>query len=92
MAATILHKILAAVGIAGFAMATLPEPVHAGCTAAAASCNPCAAACGACNPCAAACNPCELLLCNPCAAAACNPCAAAACNPCAAACNACAAN
>ncbi len=55
MAATILHKILAAAGIAGFSMAaTLPTAVHAECTAAATACNPCAAAC---NPCAAA-NPC----------------------------------
>ena len=62
MAATILHKILAAAGIAGFAMATtLPTAVQATCTAAAAACNPCSASASACNPC------------NPCAAA--QPCA-----------------
>ena len=82
MAATILHKILAAAGIAGFTMAaTLPTAVQAIGKPAASACNPCP---NACNPCAAsACNPCAAAACNPCAAvtaSACNPC-----NPCAAA-------
>ncbi len=82
MAATILHKILAAVGIAGFSMAaTLPTAVQAQCTAAVTACNPCSAAC---NPCAvAAGNLCAVAACNPCAVAACNPCAVSnSCSPC----------
>ena len=58
MTVSILHKILAAAGIAGFSVAAaLPTAVQAQCAAVAAACNPCAAA--ARNPCAvAACNPC----------------------------------
>ena len=73
MTASIIHKILAAAGIAGFSLAaTLPTAVQAQCTAAATACSPCAATS---NPCAVACNPCVVAACNPCAAVACNPCA-----------------